>query len=82
MRNPFSTIPVILGVVALSAFLTGPALGQAAMEESLYDRLGGYEAISAVVTVFAGKLFECRLDLPPVPELPPADPHWSGHGAR
>lgn len=58
MRNRFlSTIPVILGLVALGVFLPKPALGQAAMEESLYDRLGGYTAIEAVVNVFAEKLF-------------------------
>ena len=32
-------------------------LTQAAMEKSLYERLGGYEAISAVVNDFAPKLF-------------------------
>ena len=58
-----STIPVVLsvlsvaGVLAIAAFLSGPALGQAAMEKSLYERLGGYEAVSAVVNDFAGKLF-------------------------
>ncbi len=58
-----STIPVVLGVLSIaavlviSAFLSGPALGQAPMEKSLYERLGGYEAISAVVNDFAGKLF-------------------------
>ncbi len=58
MRNWFlSSIPVVLGVIAVGAFVPGPVLGQAAMEKSLYDRLGGYEAISAVVNDFAGKLF-------------------------
>ena len=58
-----STIPVVFGVLtiagvlAIAAFLSGPALGQAPMEKSLYERLGGYEAISAVVNDFAGKLF-------------------------
>ncbi len=43
-----STVPVLL---------SGSALGQATMEKSLYERLGGYEAISAVVNDFAEKLF-------------------------
>ncbi len=48
---------VILGVVAVGAFLSGPALSQVATEKSLYERLGGYEAISAVIDDFAAKLF-------------------------
>ncbi len=52
-----STIAVVLGVVAVGASLSGPALGQEAMEKSLYERLGGYDAISAVVDDFAPKLF-------------------------
>jgi hemoglobin len=55
-RN-LSTIPVVLGALVLGVFLSGPALGQAAMEKSLYQRLGGYEAVSAVVDDFAAKLF-------------------------
>ncbi len=51
-----STVAVVLGVVAVGAFLPSLALGQA-MEKSLYERLGGYEAISAVVNDFAEKLF-------------------------
>ena len=43
-----STAPVLL---------SGSALAQAAMEKSLYERLGGYGAISAVVNDFANKLF-------------------------
>ncbi len=58
MRSRYlSTVSVVLGVVAVGAFLPSPALGQAAMEKSLYERLGGYEAISAVVNDFAEKLF-------------------------
>ncbi len=56
-RHHSSAASVILGVVAGGAFLPSPALGQAAMEKSLYERLGGYEAISAVVNDFAEKLF-------------------------
>ena len=53
-RNHCSTVSVILGVFALGVLQSSPALGQ---ERSLYERLGGYEAISAVVHDFAGKLF-------------------------
>ena len=48
---------VVLGVLTVGAF-QAPALGQQAMEKSLYERLGGYEAISAVVDDFAAKLFD------------------------
>ena len=58
MRSRYlSTIHLVLGVIAFAAFLTGPVLGQSAMEKSLYERLGGYGAISAVVNDFAEKLF-------------------------
>ncbi len=58
MSNRYlSTIPVVLGVMAVGAFLSSPALGQVAMEKSLYERLGGYDAVSAVVDDFAAKLF-------------------------
>ncbi len=48
LNRYFSTVPVLL---------SGSALGQAAMEKSLYQRLGGYEAITAVVNDFAKQLF-------------------------
>lgn len=50
----------ILALITLSAsvFLSNAALSQDSMEESLYDRLGGYDAISAVVNDFAPKLFD------------------------
>ncbi len=55
MRTRYlSTIPIVL---AVGAFLSSPALGQTAMEKSLYERLGGYDAVSAVIDDFAGKLF-------------------------
>ncbi len=58
MRNRYlATVPVVLGVIAVGAFLSNSALGEAAMEKSLYERLGGYDAVSAVVDDFAGKLF-------------------------
>ncbi len=47
----------ILGVFAIGAFLASSAYGETAMEKSLYDRLGGYDAVSAVVDDFAAKLF-------------------------
>ena len=55
-----SAVPVIVRVIALSVLLSGTALGQAWAEKSLYERLGGYGAISAVVNDFAGKLFTDR----------------------
>ncbi len=59
MRNRnILVIAVVFGVLAIGAFLSGPALGQEAMEKSLYERLGGYDAISAVVDDFATKLFD------------------------
>ncbi len=51
------TGPAVLGIVAIAVSLSGPGPGLFAMEKSLYERLGGYEAISAVVNDFAGKLF-------------------------
>ncbi len=49
------TAAEILVALALSAFLFTPSVSA---EESLYDRLGGYDGISAVVDDFAGKLFD------------------------
>ncbi len=48
LNRYLSTVPVLL---------SSSALGQAAIEKSLYGRLGGYGAISAVVNDFAEKLF-------------------------
>ena len=53
-RYRSSAVASILGVFALSVLQSSPALGQ---EKSLYERLGGYEAISAVAHDFAPKLF-------------------------
>ena len=55
MKNRFWTS--ILGVVAISGLLVAPAYG-APDEASLYERLGGYDAVSAVVDDFAAKLFD------------------------
>ncbi len=60
MRSPYPTsaVRVALGVVAWGVLQSGTAaLGQTPAEKSLYERLGGYEAISAVVNDFAPKLF-------------------------
>lgn len=47
----------LVGAIAVSAILSTPGLAQAAEEKSLYERLGGYDAVSAVVDDFAEKLF-------------------------
>ena len=39
-------------------FLTFPAMSQAEPEKSLYDRLGGYDAISGVIDVFLQKVWD------------------------
>ena len=44
------------GVFAVSALLITPTLN-AEEEASLYERLGGYDAVSAVIDDFAAKLF-------------------------
>lgn len=52
------TVDIRRNIVAIGMsflILSAPALY--AKKDSLYDRLGGYEAISAVVEVFADKLF-------------------------
>ena len=49
---------MILGAIVASAFLSSSVLGATDKEKSLYERLGGYDAVSAVVDDFAGKLFE------------------------
>ncbi len=46
---------VIVAIFALGAF--GAGISAAQEEKTLYERLGGYDAISAVVDDFAGKLF-------------------------
>ncbi len=57
MRSRYlSTVSVVLGVLVLITSLSSPLLGQVATD-SLYNRLGGYGAISAVVNDFAEKLF-------------------------
>ena len=47
-----------LAAISLSVLLLASPQASIAQEKSLYERLGGYDAISAVVDDFAGKLFE------------------------
>ena len=49
---------LVLAVFAIGAFFFGPAHGESAMKKSLYERLGGYDAVSAVIDDFAAKLFD------------------------
>lgn len=53
-RNNLISVVVATIFFALCACTTGISLAQ---EKTLYERLGGYDAISAVVDDFAGKLF-------------------------
>lgn len=48
----------IVAFFVAGVFLSHSILVQAAEEKSLYERLGGYDAVSAVVDDFAGKLFD------------------------
>ena len=52
------TLLFTLVLTALSTLLSTVALSQEPAKKSLYERLGGYEAISAVVNDFAEKLFK------------------------
>ena len=45
---------MVATILALGVFTTGISVAQ---EKTLYERLGGYDAVSAVVDDFAGKLF-------------------------
>lgn len=56
MRNRY--LSAVFAVLMMSSFLAGPALSETGMQKSLYDRLGGYDAVSAVVDDFAAKLFD------------------------
>ncbi len=49
--------PALFASIALLAFVLALPQAALAQEKSLYDRLGGYDAISAVVDDFAAKLF-------------------------
>ena len=54
--KPFLAVFLLI-TVSGGAFLSASVQGQTPMEKSLYERLGGYDAVSAVVDEFAGKLF-------------------------
>lgn len=54
-KRPFS---ILFSTLALAITLYGPAFGEPSAERSLYERLGGYDAVSAVVDDFAAKLFD------------------------
>lgn len=41
----------------VGAVISGPAIAEEAMEKSLYERLGGYAGVNAVVDEFADRLF-------------------------
>ena len=60
MKNRRSLMRTTASILALSLFLTlstgAPAMAQAKKEKSLYQRLGGYDAIAAVVDDFIGRL--------------------------
>ena len=62
MRNRhLSTVfdlSMLIGTLVLGVFLTHSALAETKTEKSLYERLGGYDAISAVVDDFTTKLFD------------------------
>lgn len=48
----------VFAALAMSIVTAGPALSESDVERSLYERLGGYDAVSAVVDDFAAKLFD------------------------
>lgn len=52
--RPLATIGLVVTIVAMLA-CQHPV--QAQMKKSLYERLGGYDAVSAVVSDFADRLF-------------------------
>jgi hemoglobin len=54
MRSNKLLRPFVALVSLLTFVFASPSLAQ---EKSLYERLGGYDAVSAVVDDFAGKLF-------------------------
>ncbi len=53
-KNNLTSV-VVAAIFALAAFTAGTSVAQ---EKTLYERLGGYDAVSAVVDDFAGKLFK------------------------
>ena len=55
MHNRY--LSAVFAVFVIGTFLVSPAFGETAIEKPLYERLGGYDAVSAVVDDFAEKLF-------------------------
>ena len=56
--NTFAALLIVLyAAAATMGVLTTQTIIHAEVQKSLYERLGGYDAISAVVDDFAGKLF-------------------------
>lgn len=55
-RKTFSKLALFASIALVTFVLALPQIAQA-QEKSLYERLGGYDAISAVVDDFAAKLF-------------------------
>ena len=53
-RKNNRTSVAVAAIIALGAFTAETSVAQ---EKTLYERLGGYDAVSAVVDDFAGKLF-------------------------
>lgn len=57
-------LSVIFGICAASVLMNAALSSADATEKTLYERLGGYDAISAVVDEFAGRLFkDPRIDI-------------------
>lgn len=49
--------PIVLAAIALLLLITPPlAMAQGTSEQSLYQRVGGYDALAAVVDDFLGRL--------------------------
>ncbi len=51
-------LSTILAAIAIGTLLTSSVFADSKMEKTLYERLGGYDAVSAVVDDFAAKLFD------------------------
>jgi hemoglobin len=60
MHKRHTFLKTSFSIIALSLFLAwsagAPAMAQGTKEKSLYERLGGYDAIAAVVDDFIGRL--------------------------
>ena len=56
MNSRKTLLPFVISIALFTLVLALSQIGLA-QEKSLYERLGGYDAVSAVVDDFAGKLF-------------------------